>query len=79
MSECIKTGAVIEIAEYGAYAFCDMHAFDDVVICNINPHSVVYSSAQMPWRILYEVSIGNGYYHVDKGVLVTHKTNIKEL
>ena len=32
MSECVKTGTIIQIDEYNCYAACDIHAFGDVVI-----------------------------------------------
>lgn len=79
MSQCIKTGAVIQIDEYNYYAACDIHAFDGVIVCNINPNSVVYSQEELWREPTHFVTIGDGYYHEDKGVLVTSEENLSEL
>lgn len=71
MSICIKTGARVQFKEYPHLVVAaDLHKVEgnrNIIVVNFNPSSANYWE---PKDATHVVTIGSGYYHEAKGIVV---------
>lgn len=77
MSECLRTGAIVAINEYGCVFRGDLHRLNaQACIFSYNPESISYDPAISPTHSLW---VDTAYQRADIGIIVFDPVNLTEL